>query len=306
MEHIASVPQKQRRAFKKRQYVKYVKFLRKQLRRRNSVEVKSARREGYLEHISTFNMQKTVTMDAMQADAFWKNYAMAQEWQNRSVKHVYFVLVFFASLSIENLYNVSFKYFKYFKKLNIFIVRKIIIDKSIAKLCVIICRHSITWWRSRCIVLEQENEILRNKVRSLARSNRYSNTKKNYGKYSHEVEYEDAQEDVVLNDENLELNVTEDMLDFLEKSERHRREMQEKYKSEENVSQKKKNKKDLKKESVLVNTPENVHAKREEAQLLYGDNAPKILAMEAALQVAANRYKDLTNAQYWPNIPLKP
>jgi len=117
---------------------------------------------------------------------------------------------------------------------------------------------------------------------------------------------EDMQEEVAFNNEKLEFNVTEDMLDFLEKSERHRREMQERYKSEGNVSQKKKNKKGLKKESVIVNAPENVHVKREEAQLLYGDATPKILAMEAALQVAANRYKDLANAQYWPNIPLKP
>jgi len=88
--NIASVPQKQRRAFKKRQYVKYVKFLRKQLRRRNSIEVKSARQwEGYLEHVNTFNMQKSVAMDVMQADAFWKNYATAQEWQNRFVKQLH-------------------------------------------------------------------------------------------------------------------------------------------------------------------------------------------------------------------------
>jgi hypothetical protein len=125
-----------------------------------------------------------------------------------------------------------------------------------------------------------------------------------------EDEDEDMQEEVAFNNEKLELNVTEDMLDFLEKSERHRREMQERYKSEGNVSQKKKNKRGSKKELVIVNDPENIHANsrsmREEAQLLYGDATPKILAMEAALQVTANRYKDLTNAQYWPNIPLKP
>ncbi|EZA53078.1 hypothetical protein DMN91_003012 [Ooceraea biroi] len=248
------MPQKQRKTLRKREYVKYVKFLRKQLRRRvEDVEVRSAKQwEGYLEHTSTFDTQEAVVMDTMQADAFWKNYATAQEWQNR---------------------------------------------------------HNITWWRSRCIALEQENEILRNKIRSLARRNRSSvSTKKTQGQYSHEMENdedEETQEEAAANSsENLELNVTEDWLAFLEKSERHRREMQERRKSEENVTPKKK--KGVKKEPVTVSTPETVQAKRKEAGLLYGDAAPKILAMEAALQVAANRYKDLTSPQYWPNIPLKP
>lgn len=89
MESIATVPQKQRKTLRKRQYVKYVKFLRKQLRRRNGVEVRPKQWEGgYLEHIGTSDTREAGTTDTMQADAFWKNYATAQEWQNRFVKRI--------------------------------------------------------------------------------------------------------------------------------------------------------------------------------------------------------------------------
>lgn len=114
---------------------------------------------------------------------------------------------------------------------------------------------------------------------------------------------EDMEEEAAANSENLEFNVTEDMLDFFETSERHRREMRERRSAEERKTTKKR---DMNDESIVINAPENLRVKREEAELLYGEAAPKILAMETALQVTANRYKDLSNAQYWPNIPLKP
>lgn len=157
------------------------------------------------------------------------------------------------------------------------------------------------------MVLEQENEILRDKIRSLARRNQCIKTKRNRENYyPREMENNEGtlEETADPDNQNLELNVTEDMLEFLETSERHRRELQQRRKSEGNARTVKKN--ETKKESFTVNTPEMIRVKREEAKLLYGDASPKILAMEAALQVAANRYKDLTNAQYWPNIPLKP
>lgn len=86
-----AVPQKQqRKALRMREYMKYVKFLRKQLRRRkrnSGIEVKSPTRQwqGYLQCIGTLDTRGTAAMDASQADAFWKNYAIAQEWQNRFV-----------------------------------------------------------------------------------------------------------------------------------------------------------------------------------------------------------------------------
>ena len=38
---------------------------------------------------------------------------------------------------------------------------------------------------------------------------------------------------------------------------------------------------------------------------LYGDSAPKILAMEAAVQMSFDKYCDEKQPKYWPVIPLK-
>ncbi|KAL6115295.1 gemin8 [Pungitius sinensis] len=42
-----------------------------------------------------------------------------------------------------------------------------------------------------------------------------------------------------------------------------------------------------------------------EMQKLYGPHAPKVLAMEAAMQLNFDRHCDLKQPKYWPVIPLK-
>ncbi|XP_068612557.1 gem-associated protein 8 isoform X1 [Brachionichthys hirsutus] len=42
-----------------------------------------------------------------------------------------------------------------------------------------------------------------------------------------------------------------------------------------------------------------------EMKKLYGQDAPKILAMETAMQLAFDRNRDLRGPKYWPVIPLK-
>lgn len=41
-----------------------------------------------------------------------------------------------------------------------------------------------------------------------------------------------------------------------------------------------------------------------EMKLLYGDDAPKIIGMETAVQLSFNKYCDMKGPKYWPNIPL--
>lgn len=99
--------------------------------------------------------------------------------------------------------------------------------------------------------------------------------------------------------EDLEFTVTEDMLNFFETSERHKREMRRKYgfrtaREEENSE-----------ETPFVSVAERARARKEEAASLYGDAGSKILAMETALQSMVERYENTANPQYWPNIPLK-
>lgn len=45
--------------------------------------------------------------------------------------------------------------------------------------------------------------------------------------------------------------------------------------------------------------------RRAEMRKLYGEDAAKILAMEASMQLAFDRNCDLKQPRYWPVIPLK-
>lgn len=180
-----------------------------------------------------------------------------------------------------------------------FLAKNLIVQK------IAVCRHSITWWRSRCLALEYENEVLRNKVRSLAQHRTYPNIiqennhyEENNEKHAQEENYTGFNSDI----EDVEFNVTEDMLNFFETSERHRRELKQKRKSK-NIIHKKE---DSVEEIPIIDDTEKVSIRKQEADLLYGDDSSKILAMETALETATNKYKDTMNPQYWPNIPLKP
>lgn len=191
--------------------------------------------------------RETLATGTMEADAFWKNYAVAQEWQKR---------------------------------------------------------HSITWWRSRCVALEHENKVLRDKVRSLARRRSCRDTRedgyraKDTG--NDDVRGENRFDDT--NNEDLEFNVTEEMLNFFETSERHKREMRRKYGSSDSQAVHE----ETPEEVPFVAASESARMRKEEADLLYGKAGSKILAMETALQSMVERYEDTANPQYWPNIPLKP
>ncbi|KAK2579534.1 hypothetical protein KPH14_010836 [Odynerus spinipes] len=183
-------------------------------------------------------------MNTMQADAFWKNYVAAQEWQKR---------------------------------------------------------HSVTWWRSRCIALEHENEILRNKIRSLSGQSKGttgSKRRQNIRKTNNNFQDDDEKNDFK-GEEDLEFHVDADMMTFLEQSIRHKMELKQKRELELAVS---------KEENVapLEGGAAWARARNEEAKLLYGDASPTILAMETALQATVDRHKDKSKPQYWPNIPLRP
>uniref|UniRef100_A0A0C9RJ36 GEMIN8_0 protein n=1 Tax=Fopius arisanus TaxID=64838 RepID=A0A0C9RJ36_9HYME len=156
-------------------------------------------------------------------------------------------------------------------------------------------KHNVAWWKSRCIALEHENRILRSKLRELVQHSNYSEAHPTPSN-SHYNPLNNSSEEA-----NLEFHVDEDMLSFLEKSIRHKMEL-------------KKNRDAEKLESREINENHNHpgireiqdHEKMENAKELYGTAAAKIIAMETALQMAVDRYRDQTKPQYWPNIPLNP
>ncbi|CAL7934653.1 unnamed protein product [Xylocopa violacea] len=165
-------------------------------------------------------------------------------------------------------------------------------------------RHNITWWRTRCIALEQENQILRDKLKSIARLTGQQcvadeQGKKEYKYQNVEQEHEEASDDET---ENLEFQVNEDMMSFLEQSIRHKIELRKKRESELCADKVKEEEQD----SVIQGGAAWMHTRNKDAKLLYGEASPTILAMETALQTTVDRHKDKAKPQYWPVIPLKP
>ncbi|KAG7213330.1 hypothetical protein KM043_002627 [Ampulex compressa] len=193
-------------------------------------------------------MRDKLPVRMMQADAFWKNYSAAQEWQKR---------------------------------------------------------HSVVWWKSRCIALEYENQILKDKVRSLAyRDNRQPTCKeKSDDRYdiTDERNIGEEKNSSDADNESVEFEINEDLMSFLEQSIRHKVEL--KKMRESKLAAKEKEKEE---EMATIQTGAAwAQARNRNAKLLYGDASPRILAMETALQATTNRHKDKAKPQYWPNIPLR-
>ncbi|XP_047359143.1 gem-associated protein 8-like [Vespa velutina] len=233
---------------KKNRNRKKKRNVRKRRRERIKLEVKSIKSQRLLKELVnvSFSEEKIIT-ETMQADAFWKNYAVAQEWQKR---------------------------------------------------------HSVIWWRSRCLALEHENELLRNKIRSLiGQNNQQTDNRKTYKRQQNNHKKDNNFQDnekrkEPKDDQDLEFHVDEDMMTFLEQSIRHKMELKQKREQELAAS---------KKESIVSMEGGAAWAltRSKEAKLLYGDASPTILAMETALQATIERHKDKSKPQYWPNIPLR-
>ncbi|XP_068250049.1 gem-associated protein 8-like isoform X1 [Palaemon carinicauda] len=103
-------------------------------------------------------------------------------------------------------------------------------------------------------------------------------------------------------DEGEDLDVGEDMLEFLEKSQKHRMEWRVRKASIKNggtgmfltpVSM----------QDTIAQEHPDVTRNREMKQL-YGLASPRIHAMETAIQLSFDRISTLHRPQYWPNIPI--
>ncbi|XP_076296296.1 uncharacterized protein LOC143216783 isoform X1 [Lasioglossum baleicum] len=164
-------------------------------------------------------------------------------------------------------------------------------------------RHSVTWWRTRCIALEYENQILRDKLRSMAGQNarHHSNYVQKNRKYEDRQVEEETETKSMEDNENLEFHVNEDMMNFLEQSIRHKIELKKKREAESSAEREERDESECIQGGAAWVTARNTNAK-----LLYGEASPTILAMETALQTTVDRHKDKAKPQLWPIIPLKP
>ncbi|CAK9794788.1 Gem-associated protein 8 [Anthophora quadrimaculata] len=166
-------------------------------------------------------------------------------------------------------------------------------------------RHCVTWWRTRCIALEHENQRLREVLRSLVCQNAEGSSLNVQNDKSYEYQdVEEEQDETASSEEteNFEFHVDEDMMSFLEQSMRHKIELKKKRESELVVEKEKEDDEDLN----IQGGATWMHARNSNAKLLYGEASPTILAMETALQTTVDRHKDKAKPQYWPIIPLKP
>lgn len=163
-------------------------------------------------------------------------------------------------------------------------------------------RHNVTWWRSRCFALEHENQLLRDKLRSLASQNAQQcswRAQKGQDYKDRDVEEEEDVGDAesVEENESLEFHVNEDMMSFLEQSIRHKIELKKKREAESLANDE---------EECIQGGAAWMQARNNNAKLLYGESSPTILAMETALQTSVDRHKDKAKPLYWPIIALKP
>ncbi|XP_066984380.1 gem-associated protein 8-like isoform X2 [Macrobrachium rosenbergii] len=103
-------------------------------------------------------------------------------------------------------------------------------------------------------------------------------------------------------DEGEDIDVSEDMLKFLEKSQKHRVEWKVQKASIKNLG------------AGMFLTPVSMQdaiaqehpdvTRNREMQQLYGSASPRIHAMETAIQLSFDRISTLHRPQYWPNIPI--
>ncbi|XP_076239380.1 uncharacterized protein LOC143182320 [Calliopsis andreniformis] len=167
-------------------------------------------------------------------------------------------------------------------------------------------RHNVTWWRTRCFALEYENQMLREKLRSLACQNTqqsFASTQNNQVYGNQAAEEEEDEPGSHEESENLEFHVNEDMMSFLEQSIRHKIELKKKQEAE---SLGKEGEKEENEDACIQGGAKWMQTRNKNAKLLYGNASPTILAMETALQASVDRHKDKAKPQYWPIIPLKP
>lgn len=149
------------------------------------------------------------------------------------------------------------------------------------------------------MALQHENDILRNKIRQQVHQLNCHEPAHQRVIPQFPVHYDNdtEQED---NQENIEFQVDDDMMKFLEQSIRHKMELKLRRERENEEDNEQIN-------HIQIESGEVQDRNRiESAKLLYGSASSRIVAMETAVQVNVDRHKDRANPHYWPNIPLKP
>ncbi|KAB0799251.1 hypothetical protein PPYR_07131 [Photinus pyralis] len=132
-------------------------------------------------------------------------------------------------------------------------------------------QHQISYWKSRALALELENNLLHKHIENL------------YAKQTQE--YADCGEYYLEQGSTKKGHFTDSDGEHFVKRERKRNSPEERiWKAPEGNARQK---------------------KLEDMKNVYGDMAPKILGMETAIQLSYDLYLEKYNPKHWPNIPLR-
>lgn len=108
--------------------------------------------------------------------------------------------------------------------------------------------------------------------------------------------------------EELEMEVTEDMIAFFEQSDKHRKELRA-------ARESKRNEEKAKEEGSASSGPgsgtgpmsvgERLSRRTREMKSLYGKSADMINGIESAMQLSCDHFVQMKRPKHWPNIPFK-
>ncbi|CAD6208560.1 GSCOCG00010548001-RA-CDS [Cotesia congregata] len=156
-------------------------------------------------------------------------------------------------------------------------------------------KHQVAWWRSKCVALEHENLVLKNKIREIINNCNHNHVNcQHHQVHNYENRLGELENAGQENNEELEFEIDEGMMKFLEQSARHKKELKRKRELEAEEAQ-----------VTWVSHENDDKIKLEETTLLYGKDKSKIIAIETRMQVEVDQYKTQHQPEYWPIIPLK-
>ncbi|XP_020772838.2 gem-associated protein 8 [Boleophthalmus pectinirostris] len=143
---------------------------------------------------------------------------------------------------------------------------------------------------------------------------RYTDWDTGEGHSEDEDEVADEEEEESSSDSDIEcdvsnMEISEELRQYFAETERHREELKRQQQMEEEQQEYVPADQDLHGSSYrsTVAPPTERPGERRAAEMkkLYGKDASKIMAMEAAMQLTFDRNCDLKQPKYWPVIPLK-
>ncbi|KAK6642120.1 hypothetical protein RUM44_013843 [Polyplax serrata] len=178
-------------------------------------------------------------------------------------------------------------------------------------------RYEIDKWKARVKALEEENMHYRQIIQSLQGRSEWGPCQRTEGQLfftnpfpssrhqnsllSEDLKEEPEDEEDIdegnceNNEDSITFEMSDEMIKFFQESFKHKMDLKKEKKQEEDR---------IEVDKKVMELQFTKLRRVSEMKLLYGDDAPKIIGMETAVQLSFNKYCDMKGPKYWPNIPL--